>query len=144
MRQALTGRGSYVLLIELPGERKIAVGKLGVITFPESFYAYVGSAMGGFKPRIAHHLGGKSPHWHIDYLLREAMVLEIVLCDTEERVECTIARGMGGRFRSIPYFGSSDCRCGSHLYIENDKDRLREGIVETVAQVSLAYRVISL
>ena len=45
-----------------------------------------------------------------------------------------------GRFSYIPHFGSGDCRCGGHLYIENDKDRLRAGVVEVVAWVGLACR----
>ena len=73
--QALSddGKGSYIILIELPRGQRITVGKLGIIAFPPGFYAYVGSARGGFKARIGYHLRRKeNPRWHIDYLLEEA------------------------------------------------------------------------
>ena len=46
-------KGSYVLLIELPKSVEIQVGHLGKIKFKTSFYAYVGSALGGLEVRIS-------------------------------------------------------------------------------------------
>ena len=82
-------KGSYILLIKLSREKSFSVGKLGYIHFPEAFYAYVGSAMNGIEARLAHHLGEKKkPHWHIDYLLNEAEVLEVILCPSEPFTSC--------------------------------------------------------
>ena len=82
-------RDSYILLAELAREKDILVGKLGYIHFPEAFYAYVGSAMNGFKARLVHHLRErKKPHWHIDYLLDKVEVLEIILCPSEPFASC--------------------------------------------------------
>jgi len=110
-------KGSYVLLIELPEERTIATGSLKDTHFQSGCYAYVGSAMGGLRSRLSRHLRrNKKLHWHIDYLLEWASVKDIVIYETEDRVECTIARAFSRRFNSVPGFGSSDCKCTSHLF----------------------------
>ncbi len=67
------GKGSYVLLIKILEEQTITIGSLQAVHFPGGYYAYVGSAMGGFKSRLNRHLKvEKSPRWHIDYLLQKA------------------------------------------------------------------------
>ena len=115
-------KGSYVLLIELAEEQAINTGSLKTIYFPRGYYAYVGSAMGGFKSRLSRHLkSDKKPHWHIDYLLEKAYISEIILYETEDRVECPIAQALSCQFDSIPGFGSSDCKCRSHLFFATDK-----------------------
>jgi len=130
-------KGNYILLIELPETGEISVGRLGLLTFPQGFYAYVGSAMNGFEGRIGRHLRKKKkPRWHIDYLLEQALIKEIVLCETEERVECILAQTLSEEFPSIPGFGSSDCRCRSHLYFEAEKDKLEKGIIEAVKSLA--------
>ncbi|MFC1939445.1 DUF123 domain-containing protein [Chloroflexota bacterium] len=109
--------GSYILLIKLPVEKTISVGSLKAIRFTRGCYAYVGSAMGGYKSRLNRHLtGNKKPRWHIDYLLQEASITGIILCETEHRVECAVAQALGRQFDTVPGFGSSDCRCHSHLF----------------------------
>ena len=115
-------KGSYVILIQLSEEQTITTGGLKAIYFPRGYYAYVGSAMGGFKSRLNRHLrSNKKPHWHIDYLLEKASISSIILCETNNRVECTIAQALNGQFDSIPGFGSSDCKCRSHLFFATDK-----------------------
>ena len=110
-------KGSYLLVIGLPEEQDIRVGSLGVVHFPYGYYAYVGSALGGFKSRLNRHLRkDKMPKWHIDYLLQKAAINSIIICETDERVECAIAQTLHPRFHSVPGFGSSDCRCPSHLF----------------------------
>jgi len=126
-------KGSYILLIELPDTRKILVGKLGLLTFPQGFYAYVGSAMKGFEARIGYHLRKKrQPRWHIDYLLERASIRAITLFESEEKTECTLAQTLSKEFPSIRGFGSSDCKCRGHLYFETEKGKLEKGIIEAV------------
>ena len=126
--------GSYILLIKLPGEKTISVGSLKAIRFARGYYAYVGSAMGGYKPRLARHLKrNKKPHWHIDYLLQEASITGIILCETERRVECAIAQALWLQFDAIPGFGSSDCKCHSHLlFAAGDMKRKILAIAESL------------
>ena len=110
-------RGSYALLIQLPEAQSLNVGSLKAIAFPRGNYAYVGSAMGGFKTRLNRHLkSDKKPRWHIDYLLQKTSISSVIICEAEEKIECAIARALRHRFNSIPYFGASDCKCPSHLF----------------------------
>lgn len=116
-RAADKAKGSYILIIRLPEEKTIAVGRLGAVLFPRGNYAYAGSALGGLKQRLDRHLRAeKKLHWHIDYLLEKADIEEIITCESRERTECTIADALGERFEAVPGFGASDCRCRSHLF----------------------------
>jgi Uri superfamily endonuclease len=123
------GRGSYVLLIRLTAGQSIKAGNLPETYFPGGHYAYVGSAMGGFKPRLnRHHRKDKKRHWHIDYLLERAAIGGVALAENETRAECAIAGALSRRFDSIPGFGASDCRCQSHLFFASDEARLRDAV----------------
>ncbi|GIV15123.1 MAG: hypothetical protein KatS3mg022_0558 [Armatimonadota bacterium] len=111
--------GAYQLVLYLAEEVSLRVGALGTFRFPVGRYVYTGSALGGLRARLARHLRkDKRLRWHIDYLLQHAVVEDIRLFRTRERIECAInqqtlvqshaqviARG----------FGSSDCRCPTHL-----------------------------
>ena len=133
-------KGSYVLLIELTEEQTITTGSLKAIYFPRGYYAYVGSAMGGFKSRLNRHLkSNKKPHWHIDYLLEKASISEIIFCETNDRVECSIAQALDGQFDSISGFGSSDCKCRSHLFLATDK--MKPSIMATLSSLGMEPRL---
>lgn len=112
-------KGTYALLINLGKEVSIAVGKLGLVTFPSGYYIYLGSAGGGLLQRVKRHLrGGKRLRWHIDYLLEFAQVVEVWYALSQEAQECLwcqIAQQMPQGKILFPGFGSSDCRCSSHL-----------------------------
>ena len=130
------GKGAYVLLIELPTEETVIVGRLGQIHFRQGHYAYVGSALGGLRQRLARHLRSeKKAYWHIDYLLERAPISEIVTCETDARTECAIARALAGRSDSVPGFGSSDCPCRSHLFFSPVS--MTEMVVSVVEQLGL-------
>lgn len=114
-------KGSYILLIKLSGEQTITVGSLKSIHFPPGYYAYVGSALGGVEARVSRHLKtDKKLHWHIDYLLQKARVDDVIICETRDRIECTIAQALDSHFDCIPGFGSSDCKCHSHLFLATE------------------------
>lgn len=118
-------KGSYILLIELPDQRTITIGRLKAILFRQGSYAYVGSAMGGLESRLNYHFkADKKPHWHIDYLLPHAAVTGAVLYETSGRVECQIAHALSHELLSIPHFGSSDCGCESHLFFAVNQQQL--------------------
>lgn len=133
-------KGSYLLLIQLSEEQTITAGRRKTACFPGGYYAYVGSAMGGFKSRLNRHLkSDKKSHWHIDYLLEKASIRRIILCETEDRVECAIAQALSCRFDAIPGFGSSDCRCRSHLFFAADK--MQPAIMAALRSLSLQPRL---
>jgi Uri superfamily endonuclease len=116
--------GTYALVISLDAPTEIQVGCRGRIRFESPFYLYFGSAFGpgGLQARIKHHLQPvRQAHWHIDYLRQAAEVVGAWYCTDAARLECIWAnaalalRGVS----AIPGFGSSDCRCESHLLAMN-------------------------
>jgi Uri superfamily endonuclease len=114
--------GTYVLVLILPWESVIDVGGLGELTFPAGTYLYCGSALGpgGLAARISHHAGfPEHPRWHIDYLRFAGYLSEVWYIESEERLEHELAgilAGIEGVEGTAPGFGSSDCRCPSHLF----------------------------
>lgn len=112
-------RGVYLLLLELNEEAEIDVGALGRLRFPAGSYLYAGSAKKNLSHRTARHLrrGRKKLRWHIDYLRETAARARVYPIFTDRNLECELAsrlRDMGGR--GVSGFGSSDCRCESHLF----------------------------
>lgn len=111
--------GTYALFLTLPAETVASVGKMGTFAFPQGFYAYLGSARRGLRARIARHLrDNKAQHWHIDYFPYGARPTEIWYALSQERLECLWAsalQGLPGVSMPVRGFGSSDCRCFSHL-----------------------------
>lgn len=112
-------KGSYILLISLDVKTHIQVGKLGELDFLPGHYLYCGSALNGLAKRIDHHLGTKKKlHWHIDYLLSSADVVEVWVNLSPQRMECQLAQAvltLPGATVPVPGFGSSDCNCQTHL-----------------------------
>jgi Uri superfamily endonuclease len=98
---------------------RLRIGKLGIHDLPPGYYVYVGSALAGLHGRLKHHLKSeKRLHWHIDYLLQQATVAQIWCALGEDRLECTwnaILAELPGAAPIVPSFGSSDCRCHTHL-----------------------------
>lgn len=116
-------KGSYCLCIEVCDSIKIRIGSLGFIDFMKGYYVYVGSALTGLEQRITRHIkiskGEHSvTHWHIDYLLRhkKTKIKSVFIKESEVRNECEISEKMSGLGTPIKNFGSSDCKCDSHLY----------------------------
>jgi sugar fermentation stimulation protein A len=113
---------TYILIVYLRTARTITVGRLGRTRFHEGLYLYVGS--GGTSPlmRLRRHiLRTKKKFWHIDYLTSHAKVIGAIIMDSHISLECHLARRLRDTFTPIPGFGSSDCRCGSHLFFAGPK-----------------------
>jgi len=113
-------KGIYVLVVEAHGRTE--VGRLGDHAF-SGLYAYVGSALGpGGLKRVERHRAvarghNSARHWHIDYLLGLGTLKAAFTLNTEKRLECALARALGERATpSVRGFGSSDCRCLTHLF----------------------------
>ncbi len=106
-----------MLLLFLSSPRRLRVGSLGRITLKRGIYLYVGS--GGRSPwkRLRRHLArNKNKFWHIDFLSTEADVLGAFIFESGLKLECVIASSLGTVLPSIKDFGSSDCKCYSHLF----------------------------
>lgn len=116
-------KGIYILIIWLDKERRISIGRLGLINFNRGLYFYVGSAFNGMENRIKRHFRKrKKLFWHIDYFLKFAKILDVITVRTNQReAECMVAGNLLDRYDSIKGFGSSDCRCESHLFFKGRK-----------------------
>jgi len=129
--------GTYVLVILVETQLCLRIGRLGLYDFPEGYYTYVGSALGGLDSRLKRHFrADKRYHWHIDYFLKSAGIKEVWYTYSQQKLECiwnrAIARLPGAR-HPIPKFGASDCDCFSHLthmstipLIESFREKLKE------------------
>ena len=110
-------KGSYLLLIDLQKNISLPIGKIGEIKFKKGMYVYVGSALNGIEHRINRHMRKKKKiHWHIDYFLKAANIIEIFYKENEQKDECDIARILQKNLSYIDDFGCSDCLCKSHLF----------------------------
>ena len=130
----MSGRGTYVLVVDLPQTTTLEVGALGDREFDAGPYAYVGSAFGsGGFARVDRHRelarGERDArHWHIDYLLgHDATRLETAFAYPDADRECELARSLPGE--QVDGFGASDCDCPGHLLAAPDAETVREAAV---------------
>ena len=111
--------GIYHLIIYLPQNTIVSIGKLGTFKLPVGYYVYTGSALRGLEARISRHFRRKKRfQWHIDYLLEYGQIAGITTYQTIERLECSCNQKilmLPGCEIPIKGFGSSDCKCVSHL-----------------------------
>ena len=126
------GSGNYVLILESADRKIISVGKLGKLELQPGFYLYAGSARGpgGLQGRLKRHLRvTKDPHWHIDYLRQRSKILEIWISQDSRQLEhrsVGVLSEIKGFSEPLPGFGSSDCRCFSHLFYSARRPEIRE------------------
>jgi Uri superfamily endonuclease len=130
-------RGIYVLVILIKEDVRINVGALGGIDFAKGIYAYVGSAQNGLERRIQRHFRkSKRKFWHIDYLLDDdnAKILEVFNKEAVKTEECRAAKKFSQKGFLVDGFGSSDCKCSSHLFKLGSYQILEELMRETRMQ----------
>lgn len=112
-------KGAYLLHIELAKPRELQIGRLGKRRFKRGHYVYTGSALNGLSARIARHRRRtKKTHWHVDYLLRDAILRSYRKVPSGERQECLLNSAVAEHAQAtmqVPGFGASDCSCDSHL-----------------------------
>jgi len=112
-------KGVYLLILMLNTNQRILAGKLKQTEFEPGIYLYIGSARNGLAGRIARHLRKeKKKFWHIDYFLQKARIKEIWIRN-DYFDECQILseakKSLKNSCFPLKKFGSSDCRCPSHL-----------------------------
>jgi Uri superfamily endonuclease len=124
-------------VIRLKKSQLVAVGRPGRFLFPAGYCVYTGSGHRGLESRIARHLRRqKKLRWHIDYLLQYGQVLEVKRYGDDQE-ECGLSRRVerlpGGRV-VVQGFGSSDCKCLTHLFYfrRNPASDLGNGRVQQV------------
>ncbi len=120
VKESIQKGGIYNLIIKLSKDKEIRIGRLGTFVFHKGFYVYTGSAQNGLEKRINRHLSNnKKLHWHVDYLLSYAKIIEILRYIGSRKDECKLNRMIGkiaGATAIVKKFGSSDCNCITHLY----------------------------
>ena len=121
-------KGTYILILDMP-ETQMKFGALGIADIPEGTYCYVGSAMNGLDQRIGRHLSrNKKMRWHIDRLTEKCLRIEAYEAITHGTTECELGKLVleSGGSGFIKGFGSSDCKCSTHLFVldERSKERL--------------------
>ena len=64
--------------------------------------------------------------WHIDYLTthNNAAIEKILFKHSNQKEECKIAKRIAHNGIPVPRFGSSDCKCQSHLYRIDDVEQM--------------------
>ena len=110
----------YAVTAWLPeDEEAVTIGRLGQFYFPKGYYVYVGSAKRNIRARVDRHIQmDKKKRWHIDYL-RPYLQVQAVHTYSDSEGECGLfGRLMQENTGTMPVkgFGSSDCRCFSHLF----------------------------
>jgi len=125
---------TYILAINVSEDLKIRVGQLGEVSFKEGDYIYIGSAIGCLETRLRRHLRkNKKIYWHIDYLLenKRAKILQIWTID--KKIECQTAEVFCQDSTTEiikKCFGSSDCKCMTHLFYTKNKERVKKILKE--------------
>jgi sugar fermentation stimulation protein A len=127
--------GNYLIILEIPKAGTAEIGALGTIAFPPGWYVYAGSARKNLSKRISRHLRktGKQRHWHLDYLCPLAKTIKALPFYTYQNLECNLAAALaalGGK--AVPGFGSSDCRCASHLYYFKNRPQENRSFIDMI------------
>jgi len=97
---------------------RCGVGSLGQVTLRAGVYLYVGSAQRGLAARLRRHARRrKRLRWHVDWLSTRARMLGAIVIDAPRQSECRVAQAIARVLkRAWRGMGSSDCRCGGHLF----------------------------
>lgn len=110
--------GCYFIILKLSKQKVINVGSLGEIRFKKGYYIYAGSAKKNLLKRIQRHKStSKKLFWHIDYIRQEMDFVADLPIRTADDLECSLAKDIRNiSNEEISGFGSSDCKCISHLF----------------------------
>jgi sugar fermentation stimulation protein A len=110
--------GSYIMVMELMQDEMIEVGSLGRLLFQRGYYLYIGTAKKNLTERMNRHLRKrKKAHWHIDYLRDKVTHCTAIPIRSSDSLEHELAQAVSSIADwQVPYFGSSDCSCTTHLF----------------------------
>lgn len=125
----------YALIIQVENTISLKIGTLGPKILNKGLFVYVGSAQSNFYKRINRHKRQKKKiFWHIDYLLtnKKTRIIKIFFKVAKKTEECKLAQLISKKGKSIPNFGSSDCKCKSHLFQIKDWLFLEKNMNELV------------
>ncbi len=102
--------------------------------FKKGDYIYIGSAKGCLEVRLRRHLKkDKKSFWHIDYLLENKKTKILQIWIIPKSIECKTAYVFNEEHTCEIVkkgFGSSDCKCVSHLFYIKNKERIEKFLKE--------------
>ncbi len=128
--QLLDQPGTYCLTMYLTQDTLLKIGSLADHHFLTGHYVYVGSALNGLMSRLRHHLKiNTRSHWHVDYLRHHAFITDIWYAYSSKRMECLWSSLLINASKAktpIIGFGSSDCKCRTHLTFFLEKPLIGE------------------
>ena len=107
---------------------------MGEASFKNGDYIYIGSAKGCLEARLQRHLRkNKRIFWHIDYLLenKKAKILQIWTIDRKMEYQTAEVFCQDPTNEIIKKgFGSSDCKCLTHLFFVKNKKQIESILKE--------------
>ncbi|MEA3454458.1 MAG: GIY-YIG nuclease family protein [Candidatus Caldatribacteriota bacterium] len=108
---------------------------MGKVFFKKGDYIYIGSAKGCLETRLQRHLRKeKRIFWHVDYFLENDRVQILQIWVIQKPIECKTADIF---YKELTCdivkkgFGSSDCKCVTHLFYIKNKEKT-ENILEKI------------
>jgi Uri superfamily endonuclease len=125
-------KGSYCLIFEVKSDLNVEVRNGRAFQLKRGIYVYCGSAFGsgGLRRRVLRHMKrNKKRHWHIDFLTtREETDFLGVWIFEGKRFECKLAKEVSAVGEAVLGFGSTDCKCDSHLFKVESLNFLEEAL----------------
>ena len=134
-------KGSYCLIINQENDSEIEIGKrLRKINFDKGHYVYVGSAMNSLEARLNRHLSDeKKIHWHVDYLLKQTEITDIIYNESTRKIECELSQYLSTKTNGIKDFGCPDCDCESHLYYFKNRNEAIESVENAYKSIAMDF-----
>ena len=123
---------TYVLFILNNRSISLHIGRGLFCIFPEGIYIYIGSGKKNLKKRVLRHFSDKKKlHWHIDYFLVSAKIIDVYVGQREEKELVSII--LKEKTLNIPCkgFGATDSPYPSHLFLIEDKEEI-EGFLSSL------------
>ena len=114
--------GIYYIVLWNDKDRVIECGSLGNLEFKKGYYVYSGSGKTNLFKRIEHHRKKKKKKLrHMDYITAEMKIKADIPIITDDYRECDLAEILDkNSVEPVKNFGSTDCKCFSHLHYFKD------------------------
>jgi sugar fermentation stimulation protein A len=137
LQAGLADSGVYMLVLHLPEATSLPVAALGDVRFKRGWYVYVGSAQRCLTRRLERHLRlRKNHHYHIDFLRQQAGWVRAFPVRGSDTAECRLAEEVRRiSLGETRHFGSSDCRCPSHLFYFSEPPHLTPPFQELLVRL---------
>ena len=97
--------------------------------------------MNSLESRINRHLSDeKKLHWHVDYLLKQTEITDIIYNESTRKIECELSQYLSNKTDGIKDFGCSDCDCESHLYYFKNRNEAIETVENDYNSIAMDFK----